>query len=271
MALLDVSPPEELGGNNGTPRPRLLASATRMPRKSPWAHSTQKGGAVRWYLRNHTPMQTQLTSDTKEKEGQSHKEKHPLTRASTMTGELHDDSTLTATIQHSTTLDGGAHRKQQAVGISPSRPQQEFLHHTLAAIGAELDEEDGRPRGPNTKATSALQRQHLRRLYISHMDAKQEQLQATVTARKKEIAALKKQVAQLGRSLHVAREELAPEKPPPLGGARQSQRAIQKKKTKANIGDKIYTNDLEKSLALQSQTDDDVRAELDEKMRRLRS
>merc|ERR1711933_345004 len=178
MALLDVSPPEELGGNNGTPRPRLLASATRMPRKSPWAHSTQKGGAVRWYLRNHTPMQTQLTSDAKEKEGQSHKEKHPLTRASTMTGELHDDSTLTATIQHSTTLDGGAHRKQQAVGISPSRPQQE----------------DGRPRGPNTKATSALQRQRLRRLYISHMDAKQEQLQAAVTARKKEIAALKKQV-----------------------------------------------------------------------------
>lgn len=316
---------EELGGN-GTAR--VLASASpraskSLPRMSPWANSTQKGGAVLWYLRKHTPMQRQMTSssDAEEEEGRWRNQEYPQTGAfgvatqagTSQAGALHavadralklaaeaDAAAVAADPTHgssgrgSTAIDSDVHRKQQAVGIGPSRPQQEFLHHTLAAIGADLDEEDGRPRGPGTQAMSALQRQQLRQLYSKHVDTKREQLHAAVTAREKEVATLKKQVQQLEQNLVAARAVSAHDTTMRLPVASPSDRnqALGRKKhrtqrkgsgsnsgeppetTRHNWrldGDKIYTNDLEESLALQSETGNAVRAELDDKMRRLHS
>jgi len=293
-----VQTPPEQPGESSVPRVLAVASPRankRLPRISPWRHSTQKGGAVLWYLRKHTPMQAQPSNDAEEEEEQTQASTHG---ASSQVGILHDVPAHVATAQHGATLHNVVGGKQHAFGTSPLRPQQEFLHRTLAAIGAELDEVDAQPRGLGTQPISALQRQQLRQLYVKHVDTKQEQLQMAVTAREKEVAALKMQVQQLERKLvairsmpdddaNMTRQVASPnDRNQTLGhkkhrrqrrlsgsaaGEPSDQETTHSRYNSRIDGDKIYTNDLEASLTLQTEEERTVKAELDAKMQRLRS
>jgi len=142
---------------------------------------THRGGAVLWYLRKHAPM--------------------PVTYA-----EVEDAKGGTDANPKEQPSERQPKRPPGAAG--PRRklaPQRDFLHRTLCAIGADLDEskqeaEKGTPvLAVDERQSTTAHREYLRKRFVKYNDEECARLKAQVKAKEAEIAALSQKVEELRR------------------------------------------------------------------------
>jgi len=86
-----------------------------------------------------------------------------------------------------------------------------FLHQALKVVGAEHDECTVLPSGGvrSKSRTAWRRREHLKKSYAAHTDAECEELRAAVSARETEVAALRRQVEQMERTVTATRNAAA--------------------------------------------------------------
>lgn len=194
-----MGPPGHAQGRQTVGPVVLVASAGREspPRFSPLHSRTHKGGAVRWFLRKHAPP---LPEKLEGAAPGPREEEQRLGPPSARPPEGRPGSSGGGERQRP----GGA---RPATARPQARPQAQFLHRALLAIGAELEESRGQswPGLDLGKPRSARHREELRRRYAEHSDAEFEELRRQVASREAAVGALRKQVEQLERMLQAAR------------------------------------------------------------------